>query len=316
MTVTLPRHLRDDVTMAENILEILLGRRRAVPGEAPSAVPAALEASTQFAQIMAHVLQQRPIRMTLPAFPCKSPSPDKVCGVLPDEGERLALMELDDLCRRIGEIYEPGATLTICSDGHVFADHIGVEDGAITEYGTALRALLDVQRLGHLEWFDLGALWPGRTFEDKRTLLDTAWCDGPEEVRARARHDEAAARQLRGVIKFLTEDAPSGDGHTRSYRHRRAKIAARHVVSRSQGWGRVIAAHFPNHVRLSIHPQPRGADKLGIRLLDHADAWTTPWHSVVLYNADGMPELVRHEDARRCGIPRLRDGRISHYVVT
>ena len=76
--------------------------------------------------------------MTLPAFPCKSPSPAKVTGVLPDEGERLALTELDELCRRIRDLYPPGAGVTICSDGHVFADHIGVDDDTITAYGTQL----------------------------------------------------------------------------------------------------------------------------------------------------------------------------------
>lgn len=53
MTTALPRHLKDEVTMAEDVLTMLFARRRTMQGEPGTALPAALEASTQFAQIMA-----------------------------------------------------------------------------------------------------------------------------------------------------------------------------------------------------------------------------------------------------------------------
>lgn len=68
-----------------------------------------------------YVIKQKPIRCVLPAFPFKSPNrKDKVIGVLPDLGEELALMHLNGLCESIAEIYEPGATVTITSDGLVY----------------------------------------------------------------------------------------------------------------------------------------------------------------------------------------------------
>lgn len=39
-------------------------------------------------------------------------------------------------------------------------------------------------------------------------------------------------------------------------------------VDVSRAWGALIAEHHPRAVRLSIHPQPVGAPKFGIRLLD------------------------------------------------
>ena len=71
--------------------------------------------------VEAHVSKNEPVQMVLPAFPFKSPNRiDKVIGNMPDLGEELALMHLNGLCESITEIYEPGATVVIASDGLVY----------------------------------------------------------------------------------------------------------------------------------------------------------------------------------------------------
>ena len=63
-----------------------------------------------------------PVRMILPAFPFKSPNKvEKVMGALPDLGEELALAHLNGLCTTITELYQPGAEITILSDGLVYS---------------------------------------------------------------------------------------------------------------------------------------------------------------------------------------------------
>jgi pyoverdine/dityrosine biosynthesis protein Dit1 len=64
------------------------------------------------------------IEMVLPAFPMKSPSSQKVLGTIPDRGEELAMLRLEDLCSAIQAIYPPGARLTIVSDGIVYGGNI------------------------------------------------------------------------------------------------------------------------------------------------------------------------------------------------
>lgn len=62
-----------------------------------------------------------PIRMVMPAFPCKSPNAkDKVLGRLPDLGEEIALAHLQGMCDSLAEIYEHGAELCLVSDGLVY----------------------------------------------------------------------------------------------------------------------------------------------------------------------------------------------------
>jgi hypothetical protein len=63
-----------------------------------------------------------PILFCLPAFPCKSPNPNKVGGTMPDCAEHIALDVLRGFVKEVCEVYEPGATLWIISDGHVFSD--------------------------------------------------------------------------------------------------------------------------------------------------------------------------------------------------
>ena len=61
------------------------------------------------------------VEMCLPAFPFKSANKVyKVFGILPDKAEELALERLNTMCIRIGDVYPPGAKLTIISDGLVY----------------------------------------------------------------------------------------------------------------------------------------------------------------------------------------------------
>lgn len=72
-------------------------------------------------QIYRKVKSQSEIRMCLPAFPFKSPNTrDKVLSRLPDKADEFALANLNGLCSAIKDYYEPGAKLTIISDGLVY----------------------------------------------------------------------------------------------------------------------------------------------------------------------------------------------------
>lgn len=71
--------------------------------------------------VIKRVAAAEPIHMVLPAFPFKSPNNDsKVLGTVPDKGEEIALRHLNGICESIKEVYEPGAEVTIASDGIVY----------------------------------------------------------------------------------------------------------------------------------------------------------------------------------------------------
>ncbi|RFU76422.1 transferase family [Trichoderma arundinaceum] len=88
------------------------------------------------------VIAGESVEMCLPAFPFKSANKVyKVLGILPDKAEELALERLNTMCARIGDIYRPGANLTIISDGLVYNDLLSIPDRDVWAYGQALRAM-------------------------------------------------------------------------------------------------------------------------------------------------------------------------------
>lgn len=104
---------------AASVLNVIHRYRSPQPSNIPDRSD---EGSLKFlAIIYRYIKAGEAVRLCLPAFPFKSPNNvDKVLGKLPDKGEEIALAHLNGLCAAIGDIYPPGAKLTIISDGLVY----------------------------------------------------------------------------------------------------------------------------------------------------------------------------------------------------
>jgi hypothetical protein len=71
--------------------------------------------------VVKQIRARRPIQLMFTGFGFKSPlAHQKVLGIVPDLGEKLALAHLDGLCSNIAAVYEQGAKMHICSDGLVY----------------------------------------------------------------------------------------------------------------------------------------------------------------------------------------------------
>lgn len=73
-------------------------------------------------RVYGYVDKNLPIQLALPAFPCKSPNPNKVGGIMPDLAEHIAMDAIHDFVVEVNSVYEPGATIWVINDGHVFSD--------------------------------------------------------------------------------------------------------------------------------------------------------------------------------------------------
>ena len=97
------------------IFEYALNKFNNTKEQLAAGTPKFLSAIDQF------VVVGTQVQMCLPAFPFKSANKvDKVFGILPDKAEQLALERLHTMCLRIGDVYPPGAKLTVISDGLVY----------------------------------------------------------------------------------------------------------------------------------------------------------------------------------------------------
>jgi pyoverdine/dityrosine biosynthesis protein Dit1 len=231
--------------------------------------------------------------------------------------EDLALRFLDGVCDEIKEIYSPGARITICSDGRVFSDLVGVPDEAVTEYGRQIEALLEQIGARSLDTFSMEDLYELDDHTAMRQHLCTHYADSLEAIERRADNYEHHRALFNGIQRFLFEDRMAIEsGKSRTRVRNECKERAYLVIQRSDAWGKLIDDCFPTALRLSIHPQSPHSNKIGILLGETDEIWLTPWHGVAVKQGRGGFKLMRRYEAEALGASVVhRAGRPSYYQL-
>lgn len=254
-----------------------------------------------------HITRRMPVRMCLPAFPCKSTNTDKVASDLPDGAEFEALAKLLSFCAQVRGVYNAGCEITIVSDGHVFSDCTGTDDDKVTEYNSHLKMMLELVRSeasyyhDDIKFYDLGDLMLG-SYDRRREVAglfsgQLHAVDHP--VRTRVKPDNDLCRMFlvatcapprsivqdlikqvpehpttalyRGFTRFMMQDLafhPDVRGRTVSQRKKMAERAALEMIRRNQAYSRLVEVLLPDHIRLSIHAHDNRGPKFAIRLLE------------------------------------------------
>lgn len=303
--------------VASAILALVLRHRRMAPESGPCGQsPCAACLAPHLARVTRAVARQEAIVFVLPAFPAKSPNPAKVLGPLPDMAEECSLEMLDGLCDRIRRIYAPGARIVLCSDGRVFSDVVGMREEDVSAYHAELRRMMARLPGRSFDTFDLEDVYPGIPFDEMRARLIERHGTPIEELRNEVLGGGEPQRLYCGITRFLVEDATRpGSTMSRTALQKECRRRAYEVVQRSKAWGDLLACCFPDAVRLSIHPQSCGSEKLGIGFVEATGPWLTPWHAVAV-NVGGRFVLQKRAEAEAMGARLVeRDGRPSHYVL-
>jgi pyoverdine/dityrosine biosynthesis protein Dit1/AcrR family transcriptional regulator len=306
-----------DFEVARRVAKLILLHRKVLrtgPDESPA--PDEQSIALQLPKLHYYISQALPIHLILPAFPAKSPNRQKVLGALPDLGEEIALTFLQSLCDDIRQVYAPGARLSICADGRVFADLVQVSDADVSAYNDALKAML--HRLGttDLDVINLEDLLTTSSFDAARAWIVGQYGEPLEELRARVRDTDHARAMFNGIHRFVAEDGQAlAPDKSKSRVKEESKAVAYEVIQRSNAWTRLLAQEFPHALRLSIHPQHPHSDKIGLRITRAADDWLTPWHGVVLLRANDYVLLKRYQ-AEELGATLVeKDGQPSHFMA-
>ena len=257
-----------------------------------------------------------PIHFLLPAFPAKSPNTNKVLGKLPDMAEEMALTYLENVCAELKRLYAPGARISICSDGRVFSDLVGIGDDDVTNYAAELNRLIERTDAQSLDFFSMEDLFDLGDHSAMRQQLITHYCDSLAAIQARAHSFEHHQQLFNGIQRFLFEDRAAIETEkSRNQVRKECKEVAYGVIQRSDGWGRLLNDCFPMSLRLSIHPQGPHSEKIGILLGEANDTWLTPWHGVAV-KQNGTFGLMRRHEAEKLGARVVeRDSRPSHFEI-
>lgn len=276
-------------------------------------------------KILAAIQENVPVTFVLPAFPGKSPNPEKILGPLPDHAERLSLEFLSNLGLRIKKFYAPGIKIILCSDGRVFSDVVGIKESNITSYQEGLKEMIRELGLTSITTFNLDDVYQEFSFRQMRDELMKSYGVSLEVLKHKIKNgtthsatsaEQEAHRMYCGITRFLFEDAIHAEQtKSRSAIQKEARTKAYEVIRRSNAWSDLIAQRFPEALRLSIHPQICGSPKLGIRLIGN-ETWMTPWHGVAVETPNGYI-LLKRSEAESLGAQLVTscDGKPSHFTL-
>ncbi|KAH0423568.1 hypothetical protein CcaCcLH18_12094 [Colletotrichum camelliae] len=284
-----------------------------------------------------HVVAGRRIPIVLPAFPAKSINRvDKVLGSHPDLGEELALDRLNDICSQIQNVYAPGATVLIATDGACYNDLTGVTDDDLWEYGATLRKMVVnkgyrctefVRIMNLLGLHDDSTITKERfisLLEPSRQEMMRRYVDPDFDANLCIKTDPDYKMTFDGYAKFLKKDLAYGPirNSAISGKKYKAKVheTAKAMIARGVAFAELIREKLPEHVRLSIHPS-RGLTKISMPLIPQSDTFSmTPWHCAVAVDVQGnfrtghLPTWTdTHELVYRDGLPYLFRERSTLY---
>jgi pyoverdine/dityrosine biosynthesis protein Dit1/AcrR family transcriptional regulator len=273
-------------------------------------------AEKHLSKIEYFIAENQPIHFILPAFPAKSPNLEKVLGDLPDLGEETALITLENMCCEISDAYPAGAKVTICSDGRIFADLVGVTDEKVTNYANSLKKMISELNLQNIDFVNLEDLLPEKTFAEAREFVIENYAEPLEDLQAKLKNNDEFRGLFNGIHRFISEDRMFLEKEkSKTKVKEESKIIALKVIQHSNAWTRFLAYYFPDSVRLSIHPYTSHADKIGVRLTKSTDDWLTPWHGVMALTNDGYLLMKRYEAEKQGAKLMLKNNQDYYYTL-
>ena len=224
--------------------------------------------------VNAFVKRGAPIELVLPAFPAKSPNRvDKVLGALPDRGEELALLRLEQLCVDVHQFYAPGCHVVIFSDGRVFSDLLGIPDSDLAAYKRELQAMAHDAGLTHIRFDGLEAhvaaqADPAQEEAAFNPIQVLAQRFGMAHDETKAGGDQSVPADLLDTYcafkRFLQRDLAPRLAH--ESKTKAAKVCgdvAKRMLVRNRVFSRLVDDVYPHALRVSIHvytSDPRDQD--------------------------------------------------------
>jgi pyoverdine/dityrosine biosynthesis protein Dit1/AcrR family transcriptional regulator len=305
-----------DYSADRELMKIIFNHRKLIDPEKKCLDNACETCMNQHeARIHFYTSQDKPLHFILPAFPAKSPNQAKVLGPLPDLGEEIALNTLESLCKEIQSVYKPGANITICSDGRIFSELVGVTDEQVTQYVNGIKAMINRLELQHIEIVNLEDLLDGQSFSLLREQVLTTYAEPLEDLKSKLATSAELTNLFNGIHRFITDDRKMLEPNKSATQVKNeSKTIALKVIQHSNAWTRFLAYVYPNAIRLSIHPYHAHNSKIGIQITKADDNWLTPWHGVILLQENNYV-LVKKSKAEEIGAAIVYKDKQPYYFA-
>lgn len=241
-------------------------------------------------QVSKSVTDNEPLRFLLPAFPCKSISPEKCLSHRLDMAEWIAVKKIVSTIRKIEALYEPGVEFIIFSDFHTFSKYISVEPASYYDYRKDLEAIVrEFNCEGALHVKSLSDYEDFATYADDEQIevLRTRYGDGAYEntLASMIATDSDTHKKYTALKKFMRDDQKLLiEGLSKTQRNNRVAEIARGMMIQGVALDRFLCKVFPLHIRLSIHHHPDDSAKHTVQFFDRG-TFKTPWHNCMTFVA-------------------------------
>jgi Pyoverdine/dityrosine biosynthesis protein len=260
------------------------------------------------------VRADKPVQLTLMAFPFKVPNPAKVGPRrMPDLAELAALAQLQQLHMKVKSIYPPGLEIHIIHDGAYIAAVFGVTLDEVYAYeryfsrmadalgGERFLHMHDIQTLAHLAGCTNVGQQAGRL---RREMPD--WPRESQEWRERF-SKTLGMMNLRGIpadeVSRLLDDAGSGGlpaGYEDLERQVRMAMLRYHLRDALLHALDPLPACFPDAIHLTTQCRP---GRLAIWMVRRGRG-LLPWHGVGVIDGAGKWEVALAREV--VGNPKYR----------
>ncbi len=239
-----------------------------------------------------------PLIFALPAFPFKSPSPEKTISREPDGAEAESVKFLKGLVDKMEAAYEDKIQLKIYSDGIFFAPIKGVPLTEVTNYSDKLRAMIGKDN-PKIKLNSLDKIFPDN-YQEKAAEIVEKYGLPLAEIKKQIKDKVGLINnQFNHVHRFYSEELKGiSPNFSLNKIKKLGKEWAYKVIWAAGALNNWLKDEEPNAVRLSVHPQAKNSSKIYIPL-NPLGQNTTPWHSTLVYGDDYKLRVERPPDGSR-----------------
>lgn len=255
--------------------------------------------------------RQKPVPFVLPAFPFKSPSPNKTFLQSADMAEEQSLSFLHKLTLKAREIYKQGIRINIFSDGLMFTPIKGVSDKTAIDYSVGVQEMIEKLGASDIKLMTLDRVCPD-SYDSMRSEILRRYKASSIKIKSRVQDDKGLNDFFCRLHRFYTEERKGQFPQlSNSQNAREGKRVAYEIMQASEAFSNFIAEQMPEAARLSCHPQPHDSAKIGIRLFENGEN-ATPWHNVAVRRIDGSFVLMKREAAEKLGLQLIKDSKTGN----
>ena len=282
---------------ASKIADIVLEQRRPMKGEIFTQEDFLYLKNRVAKQVTLFIEKSEKIPIVLVGFSMKSPSPLKTISQNADRAEYEAIKHLDNLTKKIKDVYSTGSDFKIYADGRIFVDTIvGSSDERVTQYVQGLRKFLKLQKTQDIEIISPEDFTPNKKVNSARNFLFSEFPVKKEELHQLIEKDYFLQQYKRFMRDFYAKDirAQFPKMSIKQSKKVGAEVALG-VISAAESLDRYVKSIYGDAMlRVSVHAKPVHDlyNKIGIFLNSAQSNCPMPWHGAAIKTAQNNSEDI------------------------